>query len=144
MSASAISVADKRELAKRVGKDLQKNCGRKNFYHSYEVTAAMRRLGYDRGWDCWALSLYVSPYDFDLYHSVRGESCDYTAMHAAMRSSVEHEGLSTGSLDSGHQADPGGSSHHHHHGNVFTGDSHHHSVGDSSWSVLDLFDFWDW
>jgi hypothetical protein len=57
MSACAISVEDKRRLAKRVGKDLKCNFGRKNFYHSYEVTAAMRRLGYARAWDSWALSL---------------------------------------------------------------------------------------
>ena len=129
MSACAISVADKRELARQVGKDLKKNCGRKNFYHSYEVTAAMRRLGYERSWDCWALSLYVSPYDFDVYHSVRGENCDYSAMHAAMRSSVEHEGLSTGGTGSTRRPDQG---------------SYDPYAGDYSWSVLDLFDFLDW
>ena len=151
MSACAISVKDKRSLARRVGKDLRNNCGRKNFYHSYEVTAAMRRLGYLPNWDCWALSLYVSPHDFDVYHSVRGESCDYAGMHAAMRNSVEQEGLETGApgnaTDSGNSGDGHERQHngpaHHHHGNDLSGGAHH-QAGDGAWSVLDLFDFQDW
>jgi hypothetical protein len=129
MSACAISVDDKRSLAKRVGKDLKSNFGRKNFYHSYEVTAAMRRLGYDRSWDCWALSLYVSPYDFDVYYKVRGETCDYVAMHAAMLSSIEHEGLSTKGTGITYKPDRR------------LPDDY---AGDGLWSVLDLFDYWDW
>ena len=128
MSTCAISVEDKRSLAKRVGKDLKSNFGRKNFYHSYEVTAAMRRLGYAREWDSWALSLYVSRYDFDIYHSVRGEACDYTATHASMISSIEHEGLSTKGAGVIRQPERR---------------SYDDYAGDGLWSVLDLFDYWD-
>ena len=129
MSASAISAEEKRILARRVGKDLNKHCGRKGFYQTYEVTAAMRRLDYPRERDSWALSLYVSPYDFGIYHSVRGESCDYAEMHGAMLASIEQEGLAL--RNSG----------------IRGGKPAYRPSDNGTWSVLDLFDVfdtWDW
>ena len=120
MSVAAISPKEQRQLAARVGKDLGRHYGRKRFYLTYEVIATMRRLGYARDRDSWALSLYVSPYDFGIYHSVRGENCDYADMHWAMRSSIEQEKVRK-SVD--------------------------RRAEDTDWSVLDLFDWfdtWDW
>ena len=56
MSASAISPEEKRTLARRVGKDLNKHCGRKSFYQS--VGRLRRAIGdpiiarkTDAGWE---------------------------------------------------------------------------------------------
>jgi len=131
MSANAISPEEKRTLARRVGKDLNKHCGRKNFYQTYEVTAAMRRLDYPRERDSWALSLYVSPYDFGIYHSVRGESCDYAQLHDAMLASIEQYGPVTRNSSTQRNRDQ----------------SAYRQADNGGWSVLDLFDVfdsWDW
>ena len=78
-----------RELARRVGKQLEKSHGRKKSYAPYQISGAMRELNYPLGWDCWALSLYASAYDFGVYHAARGEACDYQAMQAVMLSSID-------------------------------------------------------
>jgi hypothetical protein len=100
MTPTPVSAADKRELARRVGRQLEKNHGRKKSYAPYQVSGAMRELNYPLGWDCWALSLYASAYDFGIYHAARGESCDYQAMQATMLSSIDFKGLDfSGALD---------------------------------------------
>jgi hypothetical protein len=89
MTPTPVSAADRRELARRVGKQLEKSHGRKKSYAPYQISGAMRELNYPLGWDCWALSLYASAYDFGVYHAARGEACDYQAMQAVMLSSID-------------------------------------------------------
>lgn len=92
MTACAIEPQDKRRLGRRVGRDLQRRYGRKSHYAPAEIRSSMRRLEYPYTWDCWALSLYASPFDFDAFHRARNEVCDYQGMHAAMASCLGESG----------------------------------------------------
>lgn len=88
MTACAIKPVDQRKLGQRVGRDLRRRHGQRAHYTPEQVRDSMRRLDYPYMWDCWALSLYTSPFDFDAFHRARNEACDYAGMHAEMASSL--------------------------------------------------------
>jgi hypothetical protein len=92
MTACAIDLRDKQKLGRRVGRDLQRRHGRKAWYSPEDIRSSMRRLDYPFMWDCWALSLYSSPIDFDAFHRARNETCDYQGMHAEMASCLTGDG----------------------------------------------------
>ena len=86
MPVCALAPADKRQLARSVGKHLVATYGKRRAYSPTVIRATMRRLGFPDTWDCWALSLFASADDFDLFHAAIGEVCDYASMHAQMLS----------------------------------------------------------
>jgi len=88
MATCAIDPGNKRLLAQRVGKHLVTLYGKRPSYSPTLVRAAMRRCQFPDIWDCWALSLFSSPLDFDSYHAATGESCDFASMHAEMLSAI--------------------------------------------------------
>jgi len=99
MTACTIGLDDQGKLGRRVGRDLRRRHGRKAWYTPEEVRGSMRRLDYPYMWDCWALSLYTSPSDFELFHRARNEVCDYLDMHTQMASSLGEAGFWSGLLD---------------------------------------------
>jgi hypothetical protein len=84
MSACALSSADKKVVARNVGRDLVKHHGKKRYYTIPEVKDAARRQSIPIDWDCWALALYTHHLDFADYHRRIGESCDFEEMHKVM------------------------------------------------------------
>jgi len=91
MDVTAIPVVDKQQLAKRVGVDLVKHHGKKQHYSVAEIKSSARRLNFPDTWDCWALSMYCSPGDFDQYHRTIGEICDFSSMHHMMIDAVSQD-----------------------------------------------------
>jgi hypothetical protein len=75
---------DKRVFAKCIGDDLLKHRGKRKFYSIADVRSSMRRQNLPLDLNCWAFSLYSSRSDFDLYHRLTGESCDYDTMRSGM------------------------------------------------------------
>lgn len=84
--------ADKKEYINDVGKILVKENGKKKYYKPEEVKKAARKSKYhtsiDVDWVCWALSIFSSHSDFDAFHEMTGESCDYVAMKTEMLSGL--------------------------------------------------------
>jgi hypothetical protein len=93
MGMCAIAVADKRTLARSVGKHLTATYGKRAHYSPTLVKVTMRRLKYPDIWDCWALSLFTDCGDFDSYHAALGEICNYAAMNADMLSAVGSDSM---------------------------------------------------
>lgn len=84
MDICRLATIDKRQLAIRVGGELEQRHGKKARYAVHDIKEAARRLSFPVAWDCWALSLYASPQDFFDYHARTGEQCDYASMHESM------------------------------------------------------------
>ena len=124
MGTCALTSADKRLVARRVGRDLIKHNGKKRCYTVSEVRSAAQRQDLSVDWHCWAYALYTDRVSFDAYHRELGERCDYVAMHQGMMEAVGGDAAST--LD---VLDPTGSV-----GSL--------AEADDSWSIFDFFD-WD-
>ena len=88
MPACAISPADRRKQVRLVGNDLVKNYGKKRYYTVQEVKEANRRQGILSDVECWSHAVFNSHEDFDAYHQLLGEVCDYVSMKAEMLSSI--------------------------------------------------------
>ncbi len=88
MPACAISPADRRDQVRRVGSDLLKNYGRKQYYTVQEVKKANRRQDINLDVGCWSHAAFNSHSDFDDYHKSIGETCDYVEMKSEMLRSV--------------------------------------------------------
>ena len=91
MDICALPSVDRQLLARKVGNDLAKRHGKKEYYAIQEVKAAARRHRFPDTWDCWALALYSSRSDFDAHHIETGEVCDYSSMHSTMISAVSSD-----------------------------------------------------
>lgn len=89
MGIGAITPKDKRLLAQRVGRHLVSVYGKRKSYPPQVVKASMRRCDFPDVWDCWALSLFSSPNDFNVFHDAIGEACDYASMHSDMRGVID-------------------------------------------------------
>lgn len=126
MGTGTLTSADKRVVARRVGRDLIKHHGKKRCYTMQEVRNAAQRQELSVEWHCWAYALYTDRLTFDAYHREIGESCDYVAMHQNMMEAVGGDAVST--LD---VLDPSGS--------LGGGPD----IVDDSWSIFDLFDWSD-
>jgi hypothetical protein len=94
LRACAISPADRRRQVQLVGNDLVKHHGKKSFYSIDEVRNANRRQGIDLDVACWSHAIFNSHEDFDRYHMMLGEACDYVAMKADMLRSVSSSAMS--------------------------------------------------
>ena len=125
MGICVLTSADKRLIARRVGRDLIKHHGKKRCYTVSEVRNAAQRQDLSVDWHCWAYALYTDRMSFDAYHRELGESCEYVAMHQGMMAAVG--GDAAAALD---VLDPTGS----------VGDL---EVADDSWSIFDFFDWSD-
>lgn len=81
---------NKREFISDIGEILVEDNGKKKYYTPEEVKKAHRNSKwYDYvDWSCWALSIFSSHTDFDLYHEKTGEACDYVAMKTEMLSGL--------------------------------------------------------
>jgi hypothetical protein len=88
MPACRISPADRRTQTRLVGNDLLKNYGRKQYYSVQEVKQSNLRQKIDVDFACWSHAMFNSHTDFDNYHALIGEACDYVAMKSEMLSSV--------------------------------------------------------
>lgn len=88
MGICALAPAEKKVLTEKVGEVLVKKSGKKKNYSPSEVKDAARTANIPVDWDCWALSLYCSPTDFDSYHQAIGEACNYDFMHSKMLEAV--------------------------------------------------------
>lgn len=86
----AISPLDKRAQAKRVGDDLVRNYGKRNFYSVEQVRSANRRTGIGVDVACWSHALFNTHSDFDHLHSATEEVCDYMTMKKEMLESVSN------------------------------------------------------
>ncbi|MBB6096439.1 hypothetical protein HNQ60_005361 [Povalibacter uvarum] len=125
MSTCALTSADKRLIARRVGRDLIKHHGKKKSYTAPEVRKAAVRQEFSVDWHCWAYALYTDRVTFDAHHREIGETCDYTVMHKGMMDAVGGDAGSTLEV-----LDPSPS-------------SEALEPLDDSWSIFDWFD-WDW
>jgi hypothetical protein len=88
MPACRISPADRRAQTRLVGNDLLKNYGRKQYYSVQEVKQSNLRQKIGVDFACWSHAMFNSHTDFDNYHALIGEACDYVAMKSEMLSSV--------------------------------------------------------
>jgi len=91
MATCAIPLKEKQVLVRKVGKHLITLRGKRRHYSPPLIKAAMRKCEFPNVWDCWALSLFASPRDFSSYHAAIGETCDCTAMHSEMLTTI-HSG----------------------------------------------------
>lgn len=79
---------NKKEYIAEIGSILVKEHGKKKYYKPEEVKKASRKSksyqasGTD--WHCWAMCTFSSHSDFDAYHKLNEEVCDYAAMKSEM------------------------------------------------------------
>lgn len=95
MGTCAPTSADKRLIARRVGRDLIKHYSKKKSYTIAEVKRAAQRQNLSVDWYCWAYAMYTDRVTFDAYHRQIGETCDYVAMHRSMMEEVGGDATST-------------------------------------------------
>lgn len=88
MPACSIRPTDQKLLGKKIGEDLGNHYGKKRYYSRTEVESALQREAFPMDWSCWAFCLYLSPGDFDSYHSSIGETCNYALMKGEMVSAL--------------------------------------------------------
>lgn len=86
---------EKKKYITDIGKILVKDYGKKKYYKPEEVKQAHRKSIWFDGVDftCWAMSTFSSHSDFDSYHEITGEVCNYIEMKTEMLN-----GLSTSSI----------------------------------------------
>jgi hypothetical protein len=83
-----ISPADRRRQAQLVGNDLAKHYGKRNFYTIDQVKQSNTRQKIDIDVACWSHALFNTHEDFDRFHTLIGEVCDYASMKADMLRSI--------------------------------------------------------
>lgn len=91
MHACAIAPQDRRDQVRRVGDDLVRHHGKKDFYSVQEVKDANHRCKISPDFSCWSHATFNTHSDFDTYHQSIGEQCDYGAMKLEMLSSVSND-----------------------------------------------------
>ena len=69
-----ITILQKREIEKQVGKDLVKRLGKKKFYSTKEVKKSCRNSKIYDTLDCWALRFFCDAESFNAYHKAIGET----------------------------------------------------------------------
>ena len=83
---------NKKEYITDIGKILVKEHGKKKYYKPEEVKKASKKSKhYDASgidWHCWAMCTFSSHSDFDAYHELTGEVCDYVGMKTEMLSGL--------------------------------------------------------
>ena len=83
---------NKKEYITEIGKILVEEHGKKKFYKPEEVKKASKKSKhYDVSgidWHCWAMCTFSSHSDFDAYHELTGEVCDYIGMKTEMLSGL--------------------------------------------------------
>ncbi|SHI39008.1 hypothetical protein SAMN04488096_101406 [Mesonia phycicola] len=81
---------NKKEYIADVGRILVKDYGKKEYYKPEEVKKASNKSNYYVSnyidWHCWAMCIFSSHSDFETYHKLTGEACDYVAMKTEMLS----------------------------------------------------------
>ncbi len=86
------SPQNKKEYITDIGKILVKEHGKKKYYKPEEVKKASKKSKYydysEIDWHCWAMSIFSSHSDFDAYHEITGEVCDYMIMKTEMLSGL--------------------------------------------------------
>ncbi len=77
---------NKEKYISAIGEDLVNAYGKKEFYSPEEVRESHQKKKRDYDWDysCWAMSIFSNHEDFDEYHRMAGESCDYNEMRQEM------------------------------------------------------------
>ena len=88
--------ANKKEYITDIGKILVKDYGKKRYYKPEEVKSAhIRSKWYEKlDFSCWGMCTYSSHSDFDNYHKLTGEVCNYVQMKTEMLKGLS---LSSGS-----------------------------------------------
>ena len=87
---------NKKEYIRDIGKILVEKHGKKPFYKPEEVKEAHKSSSWAEPIDysCWAMSTYSSHTDFDQYHEMHGEVCDYSAMRTEILQDFSHSDIS--------------------------------------------------
>lgn len=84
--------ANKKEYIAEIGTILVKEHGKKKYYKPEEVKKASKQSVYYNtssiDWHCWAMCTFSSHSDFDAYHEITGEVCDYIAMKTEILGSI--------------------------------------------------------
>jgi hypothetical protein len=88
MPVCALAPSDKKKLGITLGTDLARKHGKQRYYSAKQVKDSARQLGFAIDWDCWGLSLFLSPEAFAHYHRAIGEVCDYVKMRSEMTAAV--------------------------------------------------------
>lgn len=92
---------NKKEYISDIGEILVRNYGKKKFYNPEEIKKSHRLSKWYDGIDfsCWAMSVFSSHSDFDVYHRQTGEVCNYVEMKTEMLDVFSTaEGISLSSL----------------------------------------------
>jgi hypothetical protein len=83
---------NKKEYITDIGKILVAEHGKKKYYKPEEVKKASKKSKhYDSSgidWHCWAMCTFSSHSDFDAYHEITGEVCNYVDMKTEMLSGL--------------------------------------------------------
>lgn len=90
------SPPNKKEYISEIGKILVADYGKKKYYKPEEVKEAQKKSRFQDAleyaeyvdWSCWAMSMFSSHEDFDAYHLMTGETCDYVAMKTEMLAGI--------------------------------------------------------
>jgi uncharacterized membrane protein YgcG len=69
-----------RIYAVKLGHILKSRYGDREQYTPKQVRTMVQEWGYDSTFQCYALAMYCNLMDFDDYHRLIGEQCDYDAM----------------------------------------------------------------
>ncbi|WP_223559869.1 hypothetical protein [Chryseobacterium lathyri] len=90
---------DRKKYIKDLGSILVDDYGKKKFYKPEEIKKANQKTSWSNisgaiDYSCWGMAVFSSHEDFDSYHKVSGEICDYAEMKQAML-----EGISSGGFN---------------------------------------------
>jgi hypothetical protein len=88
MGSCLIEPADKSKLAKTLGGKLVERYGQRRFYTIREIKSAYAETSLPLDWSCWGYAMFSAQPDFDAYHGILGETCDYVAMKGEMLASL--------------------------------------------------------
>jgi hypothetical protein len=80
----AISPADKRAQARKVGQDLIRHHGKQRQYTIQQVKDANLRQGIGIDVACWSHAMFNTHAQFDSLHPGLGDACDYISMKREM------------------------------------------------------------
>lgn len=84
---------NKKEYITTIGKLLVAEHGKHNYYKPEDVKKASKKSKYYDSkngidWHCWAMCTFSSHTDFDAYHKITGEVCNYVEMKTEMLSGL--------------------------------------------------------
>ena len=83
---------NKKEYITDIGKILVEEHGKKKYYKPEEVKKASKKSKFyeasEIDWHCWAMCTFSSHADFDSYHELTVEICDYVSMKPEMLSGL--------------------------------------------------------